>query len=58
VYAAHFSITLPMFVATSLVIINEVNRPFLLAGLLYVWLAIVPGYCYRRHAAECLERAL
>ena len=50
VFFANFSMITPSIVAINMVSINGVNRPFLLGGLLYVWLATVPAYFYRRHA--------
>jgi len=51
-FIAIFSITLSITVASNLVTINGVDSPYLLGALIYLWLAAVPAYCWRRHSLE------
>lgn len=49
-FAGNLAMFIPTNIAINMVWLDGVNRPFLLGGLLFVWLAFVPGYFYRRHA--------
>jgi len=47
-----FSLVLAFTVGLNIVTINEVFRPYLTGALVYLWIALVPAYCYRRHVME------
>lgn len=50
------AITMSLNVGIAFVSISAINQPHLIGGLLYLWLAFMPGYFWRRHIEAMADK--